>query len=201
MERIWTLLTAEISEDPGEQTSTYESSTKLINLADEVVRAHTLAIRLESSSSSPGKSTTIDATEETRLRSAVERTLHPSDPVYLLLQKRLMSAISDRLMQPKNTASEVPTIPERMQAGRDRGAGRPGKRSLLTLDLDDMHRSERGEIAESLIIKGFEDAVLFKAVGEALGKIRGCVEWVEKGWGDLIESGGAHVHGRVTGSH
>jgi hypothetical protein len=186
------LLMAEISEDSKEQGSD-EGSTKLVNLADEVVRARTLAVRLESSSSFSGTST-IDATEETRLRSAVERTLQPSDPVFLLLQRRLLGAMADRLIQPRKSDSEPVAVPERMQTGRDRDTERAGKRPRLMLDPEDIRRSERRQTPEKeniLLVKGFEDPVLVEAVGEALGKIRGCVEWVKETWGDLVESRGS----------
>jgi hypothetical protein len=42
------------------------------------------------------------------------------------------------------------------------------------------------EKEKDLVVKGFEDPVLVVAVGEALGKIRGCVRWVEEAWGDLV---------------
>ena len=194
MQRIWALLTAEISEDTNEQESN-QSSTKLVNLADEVVRARILAMRLESSSSpsSPGSNATshIDAGEEKRLRSAVERTLQPLDPVFVLLQKRLLGALADRLIQP-NGGAEAVTIPERMQTGRDKEGERAGKRPRLMLDPEEMRRSEQEHMAEkekSLVVKGFEDPVLVVAVGEALRKIRDCVSWVEEAWGDLVESG------------
>jgi hypothetical protein len=194
MQRIWALLTAEISEDTNEQESN-QSSTKLVNLADEVVRARNLAMHLESSSSpsSPGSSATshIDAGEEKRLRSAVERTLQPLDPVFVLLQKRLLGALADRFIQPSGGA-EAATIPESMQTGRDKEGERAGKRPRLMLDPEEMRRSEQEHMTErekSLVVKGFEDPVLVVAVGEALRKIRDCVRWVEEAWGDLVESG------------
>jgi hypothetical protein len=187
MQRIWALLTAEISE---EQASS-ESSTKLVNLADEVVRARNLAVRLESTSLSPSSDAKIDATEETRLRSAVERTLQPSDPVFMLLQKRLLVALAERLIQSSNNDAQAATVPERMQTGRERDGGRAGKRPRLMVDPEDMRRSEQKETvgnAAGLVVKGFEDPVLVAAVGDAFGRIRRCVEWVEETWGDLVES-------------
>lgn len=194
MQRIWILLTSEISENPKQQVSG-EGSTKLVNLADEVVRARTFAAHSECSSSSPGSRTTIDAAEENRLRSAVARTLQPTDPAFLLLQKRLLGALTGRLIQPMRSDSAAVIVPERMQTGRDREAERGGKRPRLMVDPEDMHRSERGQTPyreKSLVVKGFEDAVLIKAIGEALGKIRDCAGWVEETWGDLIEGGGSN---------
>lgn len=189
MQRIWALLTAEISE---EQDSN-QSSTKLVNLADEVVRTRNFAMRLESSSSPSSSSTTshIDAGEEKTLRSAVERTLQPLDPVFVLLQKRLLGALADRLIQPSGGA-EAATIPERMQTGRDKEGERAGKRPQLVLDPEDIRRSEQEHMTEkekSLVVKGFEDPVLVLAVGGALRKIRDCMRWIEEVWEDLVESG------------
>jgi len=39
------------------------------------------------------------------------------------------------------------------------------------------------------VIKGFEDPVLVKAVGEALGRLRADVEWVSSVWEGDFPSG------------
>lgn len=128
----------------------------------------------------------IDAAEEARLRAAVERTLQPSDPVFVLLQKRLLGALAERLVQPWKSPREASLFPERMQTGRE--GERAGKRPRLMLDLEDLGLGERQAQGERrLIVKGFEDVVLVGAVGEALEKIRDCIWWVEETWGDLFE--------------
>ena len=166
MRRIWDLLNTEISEldDPA------HGETKLIHLADEVVRA-------ASNATSP-----IDPVEELRLRSAVERTLQISDPVYVLLQKRLLTALAERLIQtqPKQTNN----VPEHMQTGRE--SERAGKRPWLTLDpeyLDKPHQPLQEKT--KLIVKGFEDPVLVAAIGGVLGMIQGNMKWVREVWDDL----------------
>lgn len=187
MQRIWSLLTAEISEDPNEHGPD-QTATKLVNLADEVVRARN-ATALSEAGTGTNSSTgvVVGAAEEARLRTAVERTLKPSDPVFVLLQKRLLGALAERLVQPKTSAGDAALFPERMQTGRE--DGRAGKRPRLMLDPQDLGRSEQleREKEKRLVVKGFEDPVLVRAVGEALEKIRDCVGWVEETWGDLFE--------------
>ena len=168
MRRIWSLLSAEISQsdDPAQQL---HGETKLINLADEVVRAASNA-------------TPIDLAEESRLRSAVERTLQTSDPVYILLQKRLLTAIAERLVETQPTP---PTnVPERMQTGRE--SERVGKAPRLVLDPEDLSKPYRPlQEKATLIVKGFEDPVLVKAIGDVFGMIRGDVRWVREIWESL----------------
>lgn len=191
MQRIWALLAAEISENPNEQAWN-QGVTKVVNLADEVIRARNLAVRFDSPlSSSPSPHTSIDASEETSLRIAVERTLQPSDPVFMLLQKRLSGALADRLVQSKENDARARIVPERMQAGRDWEGGRVGKRPYLMLDSEDLRQSDQGRMVEKekdLIVKGFEDPVLVMGVAEVLGRLKGCVQWVKETWGDLVES-------------
>ncbi|OBZ67039.1 hypothetical protein A0H81_12865 [Grifola frondosa] len=109
--RIWTLLTAEINEEPG------AGDTKLVNLADEVVRVRRVF-------------SACDAEEEARLRAAVDRTLQPRDPVFLLLQTRLLRALAVRLCEVRDVGG--PSAPVRLEAGLDR----PGKRPRLMLPVE-----------------------------------------------------------------
>jgi hypothetical protein len=168
MQRIWTLLKAEIDEQdvplpPG------ETRTKLVNLADEVLRA---------------RSSTLDELqpeEEARLRSAVERTLQYHDPVYLLLQQRLMRVLAERLLgTPKPSANGTTGAPKHMRTGcNTRSTSRP-----LSFDTGDQGR-ERG-----ILVKGFEDPALVDRVGEVLERIRVCITWLEGVWGTLLEGNG-----------
>ncbi|KZT26777.1 hypothetical protein NEOLEDRAFT_1062218 [Neolentinus lepideus HHB14362 ss-1] len=161
MDRVWTLLKAEIDGEEG------SGDTKLINLADEVLRAR--------------KSTgdTLEAAEEEKLRAAVGRTLQIHDPVYILLQKRLLSTVSARLLQ--TSQSPPPLVPAHLQSGRER----PGKRSRLIIDdeTEERERTPEGEV----IIKGFEDPVLVKAIGEVLARLRSIVEWTRDIWSDFTD--------------
>ncbi|KAH9924481.1 uncharacterized protein B0H18DRAFT_1095137 [Fomitopsis serialis] len=70
MARLWTLLRTEIDEQPG------SGETKLVNLADEVIRVRR------------------------RLRAAVEPHAAAHDPVFALLQKRLLAAVAERVAHP-----------------------------------------------------------------------------------------------------
>ncbi|KAJ7251514.1 hypothetical protein B0H12DRAFT_1119337 [Mycena haematopus] len=153
MERIWTLLKAEIDEeDPS-------SSTKIINFADEVVRARRLV-------SVP------DESEEAQVRAAVDRTLQYGDPVFLLLQKRLLAALSDQLCRPRVVSDAVVNhAPERMQTGRTMGAGRADKRPRLEV-----------EAPSSPPVKGFEDPVLIRGMEEIVTKIHMYIRWVDDIW-------------------
>ena len=43
-----------------------------------------------------------------------------------------------------------------------------------------------GPEAERMIVTGFEDVVLRKAIGETAQKLADCIQWVENVWEDLI---------------
>ncbi|KAG8213692.1 hypothetical protein J3R82DRAFT_10390 [Butyriboletus roseoflavus] len=89
MSRVWTLLRAEIAGEPD------ASDTKLINLADEVIRARKQATATHSTpASSP-----LSKEDEVTLRAAVDRTLRPEDPVYKLLQRRLLTELFNVLVK------------------------------------------------------------------------------------------------------
>lgn len=175
--RIWILLRAEVDGQPG------SGDTKLVNLADEVIR-----IRRRFSSSGEA----VDADEETKLRAAVDRTLQPNDPVFALLYKRLLNAVAERLARPtplSSPRSSTAHLPERLRTGRARSP----QRLRLGLRLDRDPADEAGLSAESyreelLTVKGFEDVALVKALGEGLSKLRTCVEWTERVWPDVLHT-------------
>lgn len=184
MQRIWTLLKVEIDDDDetahrGPETA---GATKLINLADEVIRARRL--------SSP--TSTLDSEEEDRLRSAVERTLRPQDPVFLLLQKRLIGALAT-MAHVRHPAIGVTSsaIPVRMQTGKNHMEGeRSRKRLGMLLDFKVENgdgnggpRSISGHGPST--VKGFEDPVLIVGLDEITARLAGCIAWVQEVWGDL----------------
>ncbi|KAJ7800273.1 hypothetical protein B0H13DRAFT_2500205 [Mycena leptocephala] len=129
MDRVWTLLKAEIDEEDSAA-----SPTKIINFADEVVRARRLV-------SAP------DEREEAQLRAAVDRTLQYGDPVFLLLQKRLLLALAQQLCLPRVTTEVV--APERMQTGR------ADKRPRL-----DVEAGSSSPSPAMPPVKGFDDPIL-----------------------------------------
>ncbi|KIP11527.1 hypothetical protein PHLGIDRAFT_21508 [Phlebiopsis gigantea 11061_1 CR5-6] len=167
LSRIWTLLKGDID---GEDTG-----LKLINLADEVVRISRMY-----------GGTLDDAqpdTKESQLREAVDRTLKPTDPVFLLLQKRLVDAITAHLL-----AHTPPPVPD--NAPREMHTGRGAKKAKLVLSAEDAaYQHLRLEFAqESLSVKGFEHLVLSGAVSDLVLMLRKCMAWTEFVWQDLFEA-------------
>ena len=147
MYRIWTLLLASVNEENGSEDS------RLINLADELVRASSL----------------VDD-EAAKLRAAVERTVRASDPVFLLLQRRLLSTLAERL-------AVAPIVPvHRKDAPTEM---RTGKRSTVNVT------EERTE-ATAVDVKGFGDPVLAGAIQEGLTKLQTVVRWIESIWADTV---------------
>jgi hypothetical protein len=174
MERVWTLLLAEVDGEEG------SGDTKLVNLADEVVRARKAVVAAPP----------LDADGEARSRAAVDRTLQPKDPVFSLLQQRLMSALATRLTQRRQQSHRDDAVlaPERMQTGID--GERAGKRLRLALNTERILPEQKGhaEGEQALVVKGFEHPVLAKGLLEALGKLRTNVNWIANVWEDVIVS-------------
>ncbi|KAH9858566.1 hypothetical protein C2E23DRAFT_717003 [Lenzites betulinus] len=183
MDRVWTLLKSSLEEEPG------TGQTKIINLEDEVVRVRRACADAEHPCTPE---------EEQRLRAAVDRTLQPHDPVFLLLQKRLLQGLAAWLVSSPATLSDgsghaspnraASPVPMHMQTGRDR----PGKRPRLHLGLDTPRSVFVGwqrERARPATIKGFEDEALVREVGETFKKIGAVVDWTDRVWQDLIETG------------
>ena len=152
MYRIWTLLLASVNEENPEEDA------RLVNLADELIRASSL--------------TDTEATKQ--LRTAVARTVRTSDPVFLLLQRRLLSALVGRLIHTPAPADGTGT-PAEMRTGR-------GERLSNTM-------GEKLSTTEVLEVKGFGDPVLSGAIQEVLAKLQGVVLWIGSIWTDLLEPG------------
>ena len=182
VQRIWTLLKSEIDADSMLNPSFSSPSspntlpeTKLINLADEVV--HTRASHGESQGHPP---TSSQEEEEKRIRTAVDRTLRTTDPVYVLLQKRLFDALQERLVRARDRDVELEhrerRVPERMQTGRQVPLGS---------SLNSSHTAAN-PIARRLVrVQGFEGSeVLSQAIDEAYEKLEGCLSWTERVWGE-----------------
>ena len=172
MQRVWTLLEAEFVPVPR---AADDNLLKLINLEDELVRASKLVVG------------TLDSTEEQRLRRTVRRTLRPSDPVFSLLQRRLMDALLNLVVEsPSKRAVETPGL---LEAGR----GLHGhSRKRLRLMISDKEIADRREVIFPNIvgfispIKGFEDPTLSKVIGEAVTQLSKIIGWTESVWGDLV---------------
>ncbi|KAF9222539.1 hypothetical protein BS17DRAFT_684889, partial [Gyrodon lividus] len=180
--RIWTLLRAEIAGEPG------AGDTKLINLADEVIRARMQADAKSSASTSLCSS--LSKEDETKLRAAVDRTLKPDDPVYKLLQSRLLTALVHALVgrRKAETVQEGTRRPVTLRTGKD--GGRVGKRPRLVLDpenMDDVPYPALNSSGIAVDVKGFEDPVLSQAAAEVFGKVDDCLTWVNSIWRDVIE--------------
>lgn len=182
--RVWALLKAEIDRDeyavgvpgPGLHAEGEQDATRLLNLADEVVRARRLGLGGGGADGAQG-----EGKGEEELRAAVERTLKPRDPVFLLLLGRLVKAVGDRLQEVLSAAAgggeTSHGVPQRMQTGRNVKGVANGSVSRAT--------PERA-IGAPVVVKGFEDPVLVGGVEDAVRKILQCVEWVDGVWGDLI---------------
>lgn len=168
IKRAWSLLRSEIDgEDGGD-------GLKLVNLADEIIRVRQHV------------SGTLEPEEETRLRAAVDRTLQPRDPVFLLLHKRLLDSLSERLSSaaPKSAGQgQQAIVPEVLRAGK--GAKNPHTK------LDGVNWSARGtprrqREEKPLVVKGFEDPTLIEAATEVLESLRQCIEWTESVWFETL---------------
>ncbi|KAL4074115.1 hypothetical protein V8B97DRAFT_1894433 [Scleroderma yunnanense] len=168
-ERVWTLLRADIAEEPD------ASGTKLVNLADEVIRANTHDGPL------------LPEGTDTKLRAAVDRILKPTSPVFKLLQNRLLTGLVTSLVRPR-TESHLPRYrgiaPEILKSGGG------GKRPRLVLDSGDMDeqppRLQSSEGSTMVVVKGFDDPVLNSAMARVFMQMHNQLEWVEGVWEDLI---------------
>ncbi|KAF9645448.1 hypothetical protein BDM02DRAFT_3066547, partial [Thelephora ganbajun] len=160
-ERIWALLEPEIG-----ATGDGPPETRIINFADEVVMARSSAL--------PPGVTKLDPHLEQRLRSTVDRILRTNDPVFVLLQKRLLAALSVALLDTPVTGEHSSV---RMQSGRSRpqrGVSSPSPPPQTT----------RREVA--IVAKGFEDPVIAKQCSIVASTLKRSVEWVERVWGDTM---------------
>ncbi|KAH9083698.1 hypothetical protein EDB83DRAFT_2547205 [Lactarius deliciosus] len=153
MYRIWTLLLASVNEENGAEDA------RLVNLADELVRASSL----------------VDD-EAGKLRAAVARTVRATDPVFLLLQRRLLSTLAERLARAPTAPVHRKDAPTEMRTGR---------REQTILNVTSEERTE----VEGLDVKGFGDPVLTGAIEEGLKKLRTAVRWIESVWTDTLEPG------------
>ncbi|KIK37170.1 hypothetical protein CY34DRAFT_776832 [Suillus luteus UH-Slu-Lm8-n1] len=175
MERLWILLKAEIVEEPG------SGETKLIHLADEVVRARQLDGAM------------LSGEEENRLRTAVARTLNHDDPVFVLLQKRILKALADALCHQRLDSRQAGAHTElpKMQTGHDGKRAEKRARITIVLDPEELDAAHGVETPQLTVgrVQGFEDEYLRKVVEEVFVKVDECVRWVEGVWQDVLRVG------------
>ena len=174
-ERVWVLLRADIAEERD------ASGTKLVNLADEVIRAHT-----HGGGSLPKE-------RETKLREAVAGILKSTSRVFVLLQNRLLTALVTSLVRPRvdsHPTRERIVAPEILKSGQD--IGRDGKRPRLVLDSEDMDggppQSRPSKGGTKIVVQGFDDPVLSSAMADVFVRLDDQLKWLESLWGDLIEA-------------
>jgi len=109
------------------------------------------------------------------LRSTVDRILRTDDPVFILLQKRLLAAFSAALL-------DIPTVvelaPIRMQSGRSQHPQGISSSSLP------MSQSVQREVV--IVAKGLEDPVIAEQCSIVASTLRRSVEWVGRVWGDTM---------------
>ena len=172
LKRVWTLLKADIDGEPA------ADGLKLVNLADEVVRiSQAYGGTLHGGAD--------DKDKEAKLREAVDRTLKPTDPVFILLQKRLVDAITTHLVNHAPAPKQPASAPD-MHTGRGRKTVN-GHKPKLVLDAHEGVHLQLEFARESLVVKGFEHPVLADAVSDVVLKLRKCIAWTELVWTDLFE--------------
>ncbi|KAG8743015.1 hypothetical protein FRC10_000525 [Ceratobasidium sp. 414] len=154
--RIWALVESAIT-DPG---SSSEPQLKLINLQDEVIEAY----RTSYTAHAPPHTPIPDET----LRATVSRTLRTEDPVFRLLQKRLVSALETELVHPASAVA-----PMVMRTGRE---------LEMNSGTSSGHQTELTRISA----KGFEDHALDEPIKQLLGCIQRTLGWIIFCWDDFV---------------
>lgn len=146
--RIWTLLVSEIDIKSQSTSGDPIGETRLINLEDEVVSVS--GFKTE---------------EGERLREAVRRTLRVEDPVFKLLQRRLLEGIQNRLL----VQQPVSRVPQFLQSGKAKSLS---------------HKEP--ELVEDFIVKGFEELVLKENIKEVILSLRRCLNWFRETWKGIL---------------
>ncbi|KAF8633425.1 hypothetical protein AX17_004596 [Amanita inopinata Kibby_2008] len=189
--RVWQLLVSEIEKDyPTVRSPADIDDTKIMHLADELVHTRRML------------SSDVTTDEEARLRTATEKVLQPQDPVFLLLLKRLVHVMAERLISSctpmPQTGSPISRgnkyrVPEKLKTGRDNLGDKIGKRPRLVLqsatvdnDLGSFHTGAGWAEATVVTPKGFEDPVLAREVDRLCSRFTNCITWIEEVWGDLV---------------
>ena len=172
VQRVWTLLAGEIEADEAMSRPADLGDTKTTHLADELVHARRMLSE-------------VTADEEARLRAAVERILRPQDPVYLLLQRRVLEALRESLItcHPPAPVDRERPLPDKLRTGKDIATG-VGKMPNLGFWPNTVANGA-GAVKGKVYLKGFEDSILANEVDRLFSKLASCIVWVEDVWGDL----------------
>lgn len=173
VQRVWTLLAGEIEADEAMSRPADFGDTKTTHLAEELVHARRMLSE-------------VGADEEARLRAAAERIFRPQDPVYLLLQRRVLVALRESLItrHPPAPVDRERPLPEKLRTGKDIAAG-VGKMPNLGFWPNTV-ASSAGAVKGKVYPKGFEDSILANEVDRLFSKLASCIAWIEDVWGDLI---------------
>ncbi|KAG8785647.1 hypothetical protein FRC12_017323 [Ceratobasidium sp. 428] len=156
--RIWALVDLVIMG----RGSVSEPQLKLINLQDEVIEAYRKSYMTHASPHT--------AISEETLRATVSRTLRAEDPVFRLLQKRLVSALEAEIVQPAFVRGIAPIV---MRTGKDRDVRNP---SMAT---------QRASIPR-IRAKGFDDHTLDEPMIQLLDCFRRVLGWMMYCWDDFV---------------
>lgn len=172
VQRVWTLLAGEIETNEAISKPADVGDTKIAHLADELVHAQQMLSK-------------VDVDEEARLRAATEHILRPEDPVYVLLQRRVVAVLRGSLIprHPSVLVDRGRPLPEKLRTGKHVATG-VGKMPKLSLWLDTT-ANDVGAIKRKVPPKGFEEPVLTAEVDRLSSKLASCIAWVEEVWGDI----------------
>jgi hypothetical protein len=157
--RMWALVESAIVEP----TASAETDLKLVHLQDEVMEAY----RLSHTAHSPSPASLISGE---KLRATVSRTLRTEDPVFRLLQKRLISALEAELLHPTVEGNVAPVV---MRTGRK-------------LKMNDRAEPEHHAEPIRVQVKGFDDHALDEPMKKLLQCIGRILEWVSFCWDDFL---------------
>jgi hypothetical protein len=187
--RVLALLILEVNDITNTPLKT--SDTKLINLADEVIREHQ---RLQTEG---GNNNTRPETELS-LRAKVDVLIQPTNAVFILLRRRIVDHFSERIERLLREEYEERRlrIPGAMHTGREQKRARgpdhiivPSSSTPFIGEKGSLRRLAKGERAEcalnGLHVKGFDDPALREAAGSAFDDLCDIVEWVHTTWAGL----------------
>ncbi|KAF8345901.1 hypothetical protein F5887DRAFT_964000 [Amanita rubescens] len=166
VQRVWTLLAGEIEANEAISRLADVGDTKIAHLADELVHARRMLSE-------------VGVDEEARLRAATQHILRPEDPVYVLLQRRVLAVLRGSLSRhPSALVDRGQPLPEKLRTGKYVATG-VGKMWL------DTTANDVGATKRKVPPKGFEEPVLTAELDRLSSKLASCIAWVDEVWGDL----------------